>query len=110
MASRRRFNAGRDLARALDIPVDVVLDLPRLVLLGNLQVLIENHRGIIEYTGERIRVSLPSGELRVEGSGLVLRRISLDEMLIEGEIGSIAFQTAGGHTTPPSSGREEAQP
>jgi len=36
----------KQTANFLEILNDVMLDLPRIVLVGNLQVFIENHRGI----------------------------------------------------------------
>lgn len=77
------------LADYLELPKDLMLDLPRITLLGNLQLIIENHRGIIEYTKERIRISTSLGELLIDGEGLVLRNIFPDEIAVDGKITSL---------------------
>jgi sporulation protein YqfC len=77
------------LANYLELPKDLMLDLPRITLLGNIQLIIENHRGIIEYTKERIRISTSLGELLIDGEGLVLRNIFPDEIAVDGKIASL---------------------
>ncbi|MDQ7791393.1 MAG: sporulation protein YqfC [Desulforudis sp.] len=86
-----RRKARRAVADIFEIPGEVALDLPKIILLGNVQVFIENHRGIVEYTGEVVRVVLPSGEVSVRGRDLVLRNIQKDEICVEGEIEGLSF-------------------
>jgi sporulation protein YqfC len=76
----------------LDIPKDVMLDLPKLTVIGDMQIYIENHRGIIEYTSELVRLSTSLGQLSIKGEKLILRNISIEEIYIDGEIREIAFQ------------------
>lgn len=81
----------RKLASALDLPGEIILNLPKIVLIGNFQVLIENHRGILTYNSETVRVLVETGEVAVRGQDLVLRRILPEELLIEGKIQGIDF-------------------
>lgn len=82
----------RQFSEFLEIPGDVMLDLPKIILVGNIQLFIENHRGIIEYTPELVRVSVGEGEVEVTGEGLMLRNILPDELCVEGKINSLKFQ------------------
>jgi len=79
------------LSHVFELPKDLVMDLPRITMLGDMQVHVENHRGIIEYTKEKIRISTGCGELLINGSGLVLRNILPDEIVVDGRIRSIAI-------------------
>lgn len=81
----------RQFADFLEMPGDIVLDLPKITLLGRAQLFIENHRGIIEYTQKTVRVSTSEGEITVEGEGLLLRNLLPEELCIEGKIRSISF-------------------
>ncbi|VBB06086.1 sporulation protein yabp/yqfc [Lucifera butyrica] len=80
------------LAGFLEIPEDIVLDLPRITMLGNKQLLIENHKGIIEYTSSLVRVKLSQGELIVNGSELMLGNLQIEQILIEGLIGTLKYE------------------
>ncbi|NPV29222.1 MAG: sporulation protein YqfC [Firmicutes bacterium] len=82
--SKKRFEQA--LAHFLELPRELVMDLPRVTLLGDMQVIVENHRGIIEYTRERVRISTSLGELVISGAGLALRTIFPDEIAVDGKI------------------------
>ncbi len=77
------------LAHFLELPKELVMGLPRITVLGDIQMIVENHRGIIEYTTERVRIGTGIGELRVTGSGLTLRTIFPEEIAVDGKIRSI---------------------
>jgi len=73
----------------LDMPQDVVFELPRITLIGDRQLYIENHRGVIDFTNDVLRLSLSKGELEVRGKELIIRTIWTDEVFVEGIITSI---------------------
>ena len=81
------------LVKAFEIPEDVMGDLSRLTMLGNKQLLIENHRGIIEYTPTYIRLNLVDGILVIKGTHLVLGNLQLEQILVEGKVGEIHYDT-----------------
>lgn len=68
------------------MPKDVLLDLPKVTLIGNVQLVLENHRGIVEYTEERMRIMVAGGQLEIIGEKLVLRTILPEELMVEGRI------------------------
>ncbi|WP_177504934.1 sporulation protein YqfC [Anaerosinus sp.] len=88
-----RRNNLRKLVKAFEIPEDVMGDLSRLTMLGNKQLLIENHRGIIEYTPTYIRLNLVDGILVIKGTHLVLGNLQLEQILVEGKVGEIHYDT-----------------
>jgi len=75
----------------LDIPKDVMLDLPKISIIGDIQLYIENHRGIIEYSSSLVRISTTLGQLVIIGEGLVLRNIDVEEIYVDGTIKEISF-------------------
>lgn len=83
----------RDLKRktikALDVPSDVILDMPRLTMIGFLQLYIENHRGVLLFSDQELRLLLKKGQLIIRGEGLVIRTILSEELFLEGSIRAI---------------------
>lgn len=79
------------MAEFLDIPKDLVLDLPKVTVVGRNELYIENHRGIIEYNLNRLRVNLSRGFLEIEGSDLEIKALMADEMKITGEVLAIKY-------------------
>ena len=53
----------------LEIPRDVMLNLPKIVLIGNLQLFLENHNGITEYTPQLVRIAVAEGTVEIAGEG-----------------------------------------
>jgi len=89
---RRRKGNLQALAGLLEIPQDIVLDLPRITMLGNKQVLVENHKGIIEYTSSLLRIRLNQGELVIGGENLSLGSLQSEQLFVEGVIAEIRYE------------------
>lgn len=75
-------------AQALDLPPDVV-GLPRIELLGDQELRVEYHKGILAYGAEEIHISGGKLVIRVLGSGLELRSMTASELLITGRIRAV---------------------
>ena len=90
---RRRKVSLQALAGLLEIPQDIVLDLPRITMLGNKQLLVENHKGIIEYSPVVVRTKLNQGELIVKGQALTLGSLQSEQILIEGTVHEVIYET-----------------
>jgi len=87
----RKNTQWQRLAGMLEIPQDIVLDLPRITMLGNQQLLVENHKGIIEYTPSLVRIKLNQGELLIAGTNLMLGNLQIEQILVEGTVGEIKY-------------------
>jgi len=91
MKEDKFINIKSSISDALEIPKDIMLDLPRITFIGNLQVAIENHKGIIEYSNENIRVKMKDGIIKITGVDLIIKTIISEEIIISGKIASIDF-------------------
>ena len=87
----RKNTQWQRLAGVLEIPQDIVMDLPRITMLGNQQLLVENHKGIIEYTPSLVRIKLNQGELIVAGKNLMLGNLQIEQILVEGIVGEVKY-------------------
>lgn len=85
----------RRLAATLELPQDVILDLPRVTILGGLQVTVENHRGVIHYSPERVVVGMTSGRVHISGQDLVIGVIHDQEITVAGVVESVTFERLG---------------
>lgn len=92
---KRQEKIKERIADIFDFPRDVVMDLPRLTAIGSRQIYVENHRGLIAYDEEEIRISVLNGEITVRGSKLRLRSVYTDDIYIEGNISDIAWLGGG---------------
>jgi sporulation protein YqfC len=79
------------LADALELQHDVALNLPVLHLTGSERLLMENHRGLLEYGRGKIRIASTAGVVEIEGQDLAIKSVGRDEVLVTGNIGNIVI-------------------
>lgn len=82
-------NIKYNISEALELPKDVVMDLPKITLIGNIQLNISNHKGIIEYTQETLRINSSIGIVKVSGKEMELKTILSEEIIVKGNIEKI---------------------
>lgn len=86
-----KVNLKERMTEILELPKEVVLNMPKLTMLGNGDLIIENYKGIIEYENGRMRINTSSGIIRVTGSFLVIKEITSEDIIINGEISALEF-------------------
>lgn len=79
-------NIKKNVSDALELPKEVLLNLPLISLMGKEELLIENYKGIIEYGEEKIRINTGVGVLKIEGKRLLLKHITAENIIINGDI------------------------
>lgn len=79
------------LADSLKMPRDIVLGASIVTVIGSGQVLIENYRGILEYTSESIVLQGKNCRVAVAGEGLKISYYTNEDMKIEGKISEIRY-------------------
>lgn len=84
------------LAELLDMPRDVVLNLPRISVVGDLQVLVQNHRGVKEYTPDRVIIGMENGLIVISGRELVISNIHVEEITITGRLDGVQLLRSQG--------------
>jgi sporulation protein YqfC len=80
------------LADFLEIPRDLVMDIPKLTLIGRNELYIENHRGIIEFQADLLRINLSRGFIEIQGNNLEIKTLLPEELFLIGEINTIVFR------------------
>ena len=74
----------------MDVP-EAATSISKVTVISDDSVLIENHKGIIEYTSEEIRVRLRKKQLEVCGANLIIEYLTGANISIQGKIHSVSF-------------------
>lgn len=99
MERKRREKAGTVLsavAELFDLPADVVAGLPHLEMIGNRQLYLEHHTGILSYSDCRIDANTAAGVLRICGENLYLIAMTAEELRIGGVIQNVEWAEVSG--------------
>ena len=79
----------------MELPRDILFGEMILRLSGNREVLIENYKGIYEYTKERIIILGKKQNLKIEGCQLHISYFSGYDMKVVGAIDSLTYLSNG---------------
>lgn len=81
----------RWMTKTIELPADVLMDLPRITLVGQIHIYIENHKGLLAFSDTEIRVLLKQGQMLIRGEGLVIKVILPEELVLEGKINQVLY-------------------
>ena len=79
------------MTKTMDLPQDVMMDLPRITMIGQLHIYIENHRGLLGFSDSEVRLMLKNGQLLIKGTSFVIKTILPEEIMLEGKIDKVYF-------------------
>ncbi|RYL90399.1 sporulation protein YqfC [Sporolactobacillus sp. Y61] len=75
-----------------DLPEDVITGLPRITLIGQSSLSIENHHGVIAFSENELVLAMDSRKLHIAGEGFVLEYIAGTEIELKGLVQKIYYQ------------------
>lgn len=79
------------MSKHMELPQDVMMDLPRITMIGQIHIYVENHRGLLAFSDKELRLLLKQGQLLVKGKGFVIKTILPEEILLEGKIDQVIY-------------------
>ena len=85
----RREGLLEKTAELFDLPADALAGLPKVELVGDRELRIERHKGILAYGDKEIHISGGAYVVKVTGEDLELRAMTGLELLITGRIAGI---------------------
>jgi len=78
-------------AELFDLPAEALAGAPRLTITGNRRIVVENHKGLLEYGENEIDVNVGRTILKIKGEDLELRAMNADELMVTGTVFGIEF-------------------
>lgn len=88
-----RIERGKEIiSEKLDLPKDVVLDLPKITIVGKSEITIENHKGIILFEKNIIKINTKVKVVNIEGDNFEILYIGDSTITISGKFKSISYE------------------
>jgi len=91
---KEKAKGGKLLNRAaerFDLPGEVLSNLPRVTIVGCGRVVVENHKGLLDYSENAIIVNGGRVTVHILGDKLELRAMNALELLVTGTVFNIEF-------------------
>lgn len=86
---KRNYNK---LDKILELPKEVCSDIPKMIVTGFDEMIIENFKGILEYEEFFIRINTYIGIININGYNLNLENMTNDDIKVTGQIESIDIE------------------
>ncbi len=80
------------MSLTFDIPEDSFSDAERITIIGRSEVIVMSHKGLTEYTPERICVAASRCEICICGKDMDIKSMTHDAVSIYGTLSSIEFR------------------
>ena len=88
---KQRKNLFESLVRSADLQGESVPGQPRVEIVGEHRVLIENHSGVTVYGCNEIRVKVRFGQIYICGRNLELAQMTQNQLVVTGLIDSVSL-------------------
>lgn len=86
---KRNYNK---IDKILELPKEVCSDIPKMIITGFDEMIIENFKGILEYEEFFVRINTHIGIVNVNGYNLNLENMTNDDIRVTGKIESIDIE------------------
>lgn len=81
------------VSKFLELPREVISEVPKITITGFDEILIENFKGILEYEDYFARISTALGIININGFNLKLNQMTDDDISVKGKIENIDFES-----------------
>ncbi len=85
-------NRRNKINRLLEIPEEVYSNVPKIVITGFDEMIVENFKGILEYEDYFVRINTHIGIININGFDLKLENMSQDDIKVMGKIESFDIE------------------
>lgn len=90
---QKRFERSREIiSEKLDLPKDIILSVPRITIVGDNEITIENHKGIIVFDRNIIRINTKVKVVNIEGENFEILYIGDSTISVSGKFKSISYE------------------
>ena len=80
------------LTEKFDLPKDVMLNLPKITIIGDSEITIENHKGIVLFERNIIKINTKVKIIDIEGENFEILYIGDSTITISGKFKSISYE------------------
>ena len=88
-----RFQKSKEkILNKLDFPHDISLDLPKIIVIGNREIIIENHKGIIFFETNMVKINSRIGPIIIKGDEFEILFIAETSITISGNFQGISYE------------------
>lgn len=86
------YKSRENFAEKMDLPRDVILNLPKITIIGDNEIVIENHKGVILFENEQVKINSRVGLISIYGRGFEILFMGGNTVTLSGKFKSIVYE------------------
>ena len=86
---KRKYNK---IDKLLEMPIEICSEIPKIIITGFEEMIIENYKGILEYEEFFVRINTHIGIININGYNLNLENMTNDDIKVTGKIESFDIE------------------
>jgi sporulation protein YqfC len=88
-----RLNKTKEtIAQKLDLPRDVILNVPKIAITGDNEITIENHKGVVLFEEKEIKINSNVGLITIYGNGFEILFMGGNTLTLSGKFKSVVYE------------------
>lgn len=87
-----RKNKYNKIDRMLEMPKEICSNVPKIIITGFEEMIIENYKGILEYEEFFVKINTHIGIININGYNLNLENMTNDDIKVTGKIESFDIE------------------
>lgn len=76
----------------LDLPRDIILNVPKIIVTGDSEITIENHKGVVAFSENQVKVNSGIGLISIYGSNFEIIFMGGTTIVIGGKFKSVIYE------------------
>lgn len=86
------YKTRENIAETLDLPRDIMLNMPKIIVTGDNEIVIENHKGIVVFNETEVKVNSGVGLISVKGMSFEILFMGGSTITIGGKFKSVVYE------------------
>ncbi|KZL93888.1 sporulation protein YqfC [Clostridium magnum] len=86
------YRTKQNIADKLDLPRDIILNMPKITVTGDNEIIIENHKGVVLFGENQVKINSGVGLISIFGSRFEILFMGGSTITIGGKFKSIAYE------------------
>ena len=83
------MDIAKKISNVFELPAETVMDIPKVTLVGNQKILVENYSALLDYKRDTVRLKHSGGVIEITGGKFEIRSIGEQNIEVLGEIQAI---------------------
>ncbi|CAM2846548.1 sporulation protein YqfC [Hathewaya histolytica] len=85
-------NSKMKIAKTFDMPREALFDIPRFTITANKEITVENHKGILSFKKEKIKLKTSIGDISIKGNDFEILFLGANTITLSGKFTSLDYE------------------